>query len=365
MPTPAEVAAAAIASLPGMTPSRLACVLARWPDPLQAARAVSEGRTGEALAGPEDRRGPLAAQWSGKLDLAGVERTLARRGTRIWVTGADDFPPEVQEPGGPAVLFVEGDHPEVVDRPRVAIVGTRAATPHGLADAHELGAHLAAHGVTVVSGMAIGIDTAAHEGALSASGCPVGVVATGLDIVYPQRNVRLFDAVRRHGVLMGENPFGTRPEPPRFPVRNRIIAALADVLVVVEATARGGARITAEWALHYGRPVLALPGSRRNDAAAGCNALLADGAQPLLDPSDILVALGMTPGSRRAWTSRGGRHSLSRDAERVLDALAGEPATTDQIVVRTGLQPAEVALVLRALEREGHITRSRGFTWPA
>jgi DNA processing protein len=279
----------------------------------------------------------------------------------------------------PAVLFVEGRRPEVLTAPRVAVVGTRAASVHGLTDAWELGAFLGAAGVTVVSGLAIGIDGAAHHGALQAAEAaeqrdhpsvagPVGVVATGLDVVYPRRHRALFERVRQYGVLLGEQPFGVTPERGRFPVRNRIIAALADVVVVVEATLKGGSRITAERALDYGRPVLAMPGSRRNPAAAGCNALLADGAQPLLDPSDVLVALGLTPGARRLWSTAPGptkRAPASASAQAVLKALAGEAAHPDQLSSRTGLDPGQVALAVEELVGIGLAARDRGFVWPS
>jgi len=153
--------------------------------------------------------------------------------------------------------------------------------------------------------------------------------------------------VRQHGVLLGEQPFGVPPERGRFPVRNRIIAALADVVVVVEATLTGGSRITAERALDYGRPVLAVPGSRRNPAAAGCNALLADGAQPLLEPSDVLLALGLTPGGRRLWHTSpapGNGPQPSANGAAVLKALSGEAAHPDQLASRAGLDAGQVAL---------------------
>ena len=248
-----------------------------------------------------------------------------RRGTTVMTPDDPRFPIADGIPHAPAVLFVEGDRPEVLGAPRVAIVGTRAASVHGLTDAWELGAFLGAAGVSVVSGLAIGIDGAAHHGALQAAEAadkrgeagaagPVGVVATGLDVVYPRRHRLLFERVRRYGVVLGEQPFGVRPDRGRFPVRNRIIAALADLVVIVEATLKGGSRITAERALDYGRPVFAIPGSRRNPAAAGCNALLADGAHPLLDPSDILLALGMTPRLARGWPAPAPPASLSSTA---------------------------------------------------
>lgn len=313
---------------------------------------------------------------------------VIRRGTRVVAADDADFPIADELPGCPPLLFLEGERPGALRAPRVAVVGTRAASVHGLADAWELGAFLGAAGVSVVSGMAIGIDGAAHFGALQAAEAaeerraalspgtehdyavagPIGVVATGLDVVYPRRHRVLFERVKRHGILLGEHPFGTPPDRGRFPVRNRIIAALADVVCVVEATLSGGSRITADRALDYGRPVLAMPGSRRNPAAAGCNALLADGAQPLLDPTDVLVALGLTPGGqRRLWGTApksGNGPQPNRNAVAVLKALAGEAAHPDQLATRTGLDPGQVALAVEELVTLGRATRDRGFVWP-
>jgi DNA processing protein len=135
-------------------------------------------------------------------------------------------------------------------------------------------------------------------------------------------------------------------------------------VVVVEATLRGGARITAEAALEYGRTVLAVPGSRRNPAAEGCNALLADGAHPLLEPDDVLVALGLTPGARRGWGAPPARPAPTGDGARVLDACSGEAATVDQLASRAALTPAAVTLALLDLERQGWIEHKRGWWWP-
>jgi DNA processing protein len=305
-----------------------------------------------------------------------VAQQAARRGTKILLAGSAEYPIAEDIPGRPEFLFVEGRRPEVLRAPRVAIVGTRAASVHGLADAWELGAFLGAAGVSVVSGLAIGIDGAAHHGALQAAELasenshgsdagPIGVVATGLDIVYPRRHRVLYERVRQYGVLLSEQPFGVQPARGRFPVRNRIIAALADLVVVVEATVTGGSRITAERALDYGRPVFAIPGSRRNPAAAGCNALLADGAHPLLDPSDILLALGMTSRPDRGWCARAPSAApLSAAAKSVKQALGGEPAHPDQLASRTKLDPGQVALAVEELAAAGSVKRDRGFIWP-
>jgi DNA processing protein len=365
----AEVAAATLVCLPDMGPRRLRAVLDRWPDPDAALAAVRAGKAGDALA-PHARlvrtheREALAQSWARAARALELAPELARRGTAVVRDGHAGYPIGDEVPDRPAVLLVEGAAPDVLRQPRVAIVGTRSASVHGLADARQLGAFLARRGVTVVSGLAIGIDGAAHVGALDAGGGVVGVVATGLDVVYPRRHVVLFERVRASGVLLSEAGFGAQANRFRFPIRNRIIAALADVVVVVEATRRGGARITADYGLEYGRPVLVVPGSRRNPSAEGCNALLADGAQPLLDPDDVLVALGLTPGSRRGWGAPTPRAAPGSDGARILEACSGEAATVDQLVSRSGLQPEAVTVALRALERQGWVEHRRGWWWP-
>ena len=292
---------------------------------------------------------------------------MSRR-THRWERG-DDFPIRdadlldlMIDAKMPRVLLGEGDRTDAFDAPRVAIVGTRAATPMGIADAREIAAFCARAGITVVSGLAIGIDGAAHEGALDAGGLTVGVVATGLDVVYPRRHARLYERVRKQGLILGENDYGTQPLPWRFPIRNRIIAALADAVVVVEATSTGGARITANDATRFNRDVYALPGSRRNPAAAGCNALLLDGAKPLLDPADILFALG------RGGTVEGGWRAppppVDPDERAVLRCLAGDSATIDEIERRVSFSVERLGSALRALEVGGHLERKRGRWWP-
>jgi DNA processing protein len=363
-----ELAGATLACLPQITPGRLRALVTRFGGSSAALRAVEHGRAAEALfgAGPAVRSGgqehELAELWASSVDTRAVARRVARRGTHVWTEHCDAYPILDEVPDRPAVLFAEGQRLDALDRPRVAVVGTRAATPHGLADARELGAFLAGAGITVISGMAIGIDAAAHDGVLGAGGGAVGVVATGLDIEYPRRHVALYERVRRSGVVIGESGFGVRPDPGRFPVRNRIIAALADVVVVVEATIRGGARITAQFALEYGRPVMAVPGSRRNAAAEGTNSLIADGAHPLVDWSDVVVALGLSVDGHRDREPT--RASPSADGTRIVAALAGEAATLDQLASRTRLAPDRVALTIIELERLGWVERAQGAIWP-
>jgi DNA processing protein len=363
-----ELAAATLIQLPKMSPPRLRALVDHFGDPRAAFDAVLDGFAADALTpGPpgsaaERRRWQLAVLWRDRADPASMARRLSKRGTEVWLDGGPSYPITEPVPDRPVALLAEGCRPDVLSGPRVAVVGTRSATPHGLADARELGAFLAGANVTVVSGMAIGIDGAAHDGALGAGGAVAGVIATGLDIEYPRRHTTLYDRVRRSGIVLGESAFGTRPDPGRFPVRNRIIAALADIVVVIEATIKGGARITAQYALDYGRTVMAVPGSRRNIAAEGTNALIADGAHPLTDWSDVLIGLGLSAATiRRGAPSR---PAPGADGAALLRALGGEAASADQLASRAGLPPDRVACALAELERSGWVERAQGAVWP-
>jgi DNA processing protein len=186
-------------------------------------------------------------------------------------------------------------------------------------------------------------------------------VATGLDVVYPRRHSTLFARVREHGVIVGEHDFGVQPLPWRFPIRNRIIAALADAVVVVEATRTGGARITAGYANDFNRKLYAVPGSRRNPAAAGCNELIATCAHPLLDPSDVLVGLGLDA----EVESRGTIDVRDTDERKVLRACAGHGATTRELQERTGFAPARLGRALRGLAVARRVEQKRGMWWPS
>ena len=216
-----------------------------------------------------------------------------------------------------------------------------------------------------MSGLAIGIDGAAHEGALDAGGLAVGVVATGLDVVYPRRHRALYDRVREHGLVVGEHGYGVQPRRERFPVRNRIIAALADVVVVVEATATGGARITGEIRRRV-RP-------RRVRAARVASQSGRRGLQradrrrrpPIHEPSDLLVALGRGGSRPGPWTSDESDGPSDRDEKAVLHALGGDPATIDDLERNTSaLGPARLGAALNRLERAGRVQRRRGLWWP-
>ena len=361
-----HVAAATLASLPLITAPRLRRMLEAFGDPEVTLAAVRAGRVTRYIGRCDDiEPAELAAQWREFAETNPVALQMQARGTHVWIAGDDDYPILDPFPDRPQVLLGEGAHPDAFQASRVAIVGTRSATPHGLADARELGGFLADIGVTVVSGLALGIDGAAHEGALDAGGLAIGVVATGLDVTYPRRHRELYGRVREYGLVVGEHAYGVQPSRDRFPTRNRIIAALAQVVVVVEATATGGARITAKCAAEYGRDVWAVPGSRRNPAAAGCNALIGDGAGVIQEPSDLLVALGIGGTRPGPWASDGADGPSNRDEKAVLHALGGDPGTIDELERNTAaLGPARLGAALNRLERAGRVQRRRGLWWP-
>jgi DNA processing protein len=361
-----EGAAATLASLPLITPHRLRTMLDRCGSPEAALTAVLAGQGARFIGRCVDTDpATLAKEWGAVASASdAVARQLEARGTHVWITDHDGYPIGEPIPDRPPVLLGEGERPDAFDAARVAIVGTRSASPQGLADARELGAFLADAGVTVVSGLAIGIDGAAHEGALAAGGLTVGVVATGLDVTYPRRHRDLYARVRENGLVVSEHGYGVQPLPERFPPRNRIIAALADVVVVVEAGRRGGALITARYAGDYGRDLFALPGSRRNLAATGCNALIADGAGALLEPADLLIALGRGGSRPGPWDSARLDPPSDVAEAAVLRALAGEPASAEELERRTQLGPAGLGGALTRLERAGRVGRQRGLWWP-
>lgn len=261
------------------------------------------------------------------------------------------------DPKPPAQLYVDGDV-AVLDRPRVAIIGTRRCSSSGRDVARELGRELADAGVCVVSGLAYGIDGAAHGGALQGSAPPAAVVGTGLDVIYPPRHRDLWRAVAAKGVVVSEYAPGTPPERWRFPARNRIIAALADVVVVVESHAGGGSLHTVEAALERGRTVMAVPGSVRNPASAGTNALLAAGSPPARDAEDVLVALGLEPA---VWERTSAPPVPEGDLGAVLDAVGWLPSTLEQIADRLDAPLGPVAVHLLTLVGDGWISQNAGW----
>lgn len=351
----------ALHSLDGMGPSRLRALLERW-TAAEAWAVLSEGRALPELGLPGVGAKRLRS-WAARARAVQPHEELARyrrAGVEVLRIGGPRYPGRLagdDEP--PVLLFAVGD-PGLCDGPLVAVVGTRRATPYGQRVARQLGADLTDAGFQVVSGLATGVDAAAHRGAFEVDGAaPLGVVGSGLDVVYPRSNRQLWEQVAARGALVGEAPLGAQPERWRFPARNRIVAALAQAVVVVESHARGGSLLTAEEATRRGRPVLAVPGSVLSPASAGANELLAAGAHPARDARDVLVALGL--GSAAAPPPDLVEAAAPGPAEAaVLEALGWEPAHLDELAVRCDLPFAALAAALDRLEEAGHVARHRG-----
>lgn len=282
-------------SLPKLGPAR-----ARWltehTDPVDVVAGLRDGRLPPTIGNaPSGVTKQMITLWTGALRSLDVEHLLGRTveaGIGL-LTPNDELWPFVDESDPPLLVFYLGEIELLRSWPKVAVVGTRRCTSVGRSVAYDMGAGLVAEGVTVISGLALGIDGAAHRGCLDNGGRPIGIVGTGLDVVYPGANRVLWSEVAASGLLMSEAPVGTRPERWRFPARNRLIASLCHATVVVESHERGGSLLTADECLERDRPVFVVPGSVTSAASDGTNALLVDGATPVRSAIDILDGLSL------------------------------------------------------------------------
>ena len=359
-----DASVVALARMPGMGPARLRALLARF-EPTEAwdrVRAgtlpVEFGDGNRALWSPSQ-----VAAWrqaAAALDrddyfaahrAAGIGVALNGSPNYPGVLGADDDPP--------ALVFWRGDLDHLAGA-RVAVVGTRRVTRYGFDIARSMGADLASSGVAVVSGLARGVDAAAHLGVLDVPGAPpIAVVGSGLDRVYPRENASLWERVADRGVIISEYPLGAAPVAWQFPARNRIIAALADVVVVVESHLTGGAMGTALEATRRGRPVLAVPGPVTSISSAGTNQLLFDGCGPARDADDVLTVLGMEVPVRRS--ARETRPTPTGDAALVLGQLPWQPVSIEELVEGTGRSLGEVAMAIEELIAAGWVAQRAGW----
>ena len=357
-----RAAAVALASLPAITPHRLRRLLTRHA-PAVAVQIV-RGEHHDPVLVDLVQIG-VEHGWAALLEPACVDHahtTMRAASIDAVVLGEPHYPSSLaDDPESPAVLFFRGSL-DVLQSRRAGVVGTRSATAGALRVADALGARLSESGVSVVSGLARGIDGAAHRGALRRPGSrPIGVVASGLDVVYPREHHQLWEAVASAGLLLSERPPGATPVAHGFPARNRILAALSEVLVVLESRTTGGSLITAREALKRDITVMALPGSVASRASEGTNQLLRDGvASVVLDPDDVLVALGLD--TRRAQGRRfDARPRVSADERALLDLIGADAVTVDELVLRSGRPLVEVATSLGRLEASGHVERSGGW----
>lgn len=265
----------------------------------------------------------------------------------------------------PTALFVRGRH-ELLDMPQLAIVGSRNASRSGCDTTQQFARFLASHGITITSGLAMGVDGAAHQGALQGEGSTIAVLGTGLDRVYPARHRDLAHQIAEHGLLVSEFPPGTPPTPGNFPRRNRIIAGLSLGTLVVEAALKSGSLITARLSTELGREVFAIPGSIHNPLARGCHALIRDGAKLVESGEHIVEELGAQLGelARRSAPdevdSESTKEAIDPDHQTLLDAMGNEPISTDELVINSGFRAEEVASMLLLLELQGHVLSESG-----
>ncbi|TAN63998.1 DNA-protecting protein DprA [bacterium] len=296
-----------------------------------------------------------------------VESDLAlanKHGVRVVPYHLEDYPLLLKEINDPPVLiYVKGDVALLNGRPTVAVVGTRRPTHYGLKMSGQLALGLAARGVSVVSGLARGCDSAAHKGALSAGGVTVAVLGTGIDVTYPPENAKLHEEIAVKGVVISEFPMGTKPQPYNFPRRNRIISGLSLGVVVVEASFRSGALMTARLALDYNRDVFAVPGLATSDRSMGTNKFIKDGAGLVVCAEDILAGLGIdatVAAAGGAGAPLTDTSAFGVEERLVFDALLSDELDIDTVAEKTGLSSARVSAALMGMELRGLIAQSPG-----
>ncbi|MGH8216395.1 MAG: DNA-processing protein DprA [Rhodanobacteraceae bacterium] len=322
--------------------------------------------------------GSAAMDWIGHPDGARLDADLAwlaQPGHRLLRCNEADFPPQLETiPQPPAGLFVAGD-PAALLAPQVAIVGARSATAQGLATARDFARTLSHSGLTITSGMADGIDGAAHAAALDAGGMTIAVVGTGPDLVYPGKHRGLAERIIGHGAIVSEFPPGTAARPDHFPRRNRLIAGLALGTLVVEAGLQSGSLITARLAAEAGREVFALPGSIHNPLAKGCHRLIREGARLIETAAEVIealapaaLALGADLRARLDAAELpaapvGSSRMQDPDYAALLSALGEASASLDELAGRTGLSSAALSSMLLLLELEGAVAPAVHGRW--
>ena len=302
-------------------------------------------------------------------DWDGVQRDLAwlheSDSHHILTLNDQEYPALLQQiPDPPPVLFVNGGI-DCLNNDQIAMIGSRNPTPSGKQTATDFARHLAAAGLTISSGLAIGIDAACHRGALDANGCTIAVTGTGLDRIYPARNKALAHQIPETGALVSEFPVGTQARPENFPRRNRIISALSMGTLVIEAALRSGSLITARFALEQGREVFAIPGSIHNPLAKGCHHLIKEGAKLVETADDIiseLLPLVERSQKQNQVIENNENYSPSPDQEyaQLLNNMGFDPVSVDEIINRSGLTAEEVSSMMLILELQGYVASSPG-----
>lgn len=335
---------------PGLAPAAQRRLLRAFGTP--SAVLAASGASVRAIAGPASEAALAAGPPAGLVDS--TLAWLASRNRHLIALGDDDYPRALLEiPDPPTILYAAGDT-ALLNTPSIAIVGSRNATRQGLADARAFARELSSAGFCIVSGLALGIDAAAHRGGLAGPSSSVAVVGTGLDRVYPAANRDLALDLAARGALVSEFCLGTPPVAANFPRRNRLIAGLSRGVIVVEAALLSGSLTTARLALEQGRDVFAIPGSIHSPLAKGCHSLIKQGAKLVESAEDVLADWGEARPGEIAPAKPGD------DEGTLLDELGHAPATLDALISRTGRPAGELFAELTQLELEGRVERLPG-----
>jgi DNA processing protein len=353
---------------PGLGPATQRALLAAFGLPGQvfdAGRSAITAVVGAqmadlVLAPPDHARIEAALEWS------------ALDGNAILTLGDPHYPSSLLDTADPPVLLYVKGNCALLNQPALAMVGARSASPQGVANAEAFARSLSTTGLTIVSGLALGIDAAAHRGALAEpGGTTIAVIGTGADRIYPARNKALAHEIAARGAIVSEYPLGTPPLPHNFPRRNRIIAGMARGVLIVEAAMGSGSLITARLANECGREVFAIPGSIHSPLARGCHRLIRDGAKLVETAQDVLDELSWgsacappgsfaPPGQMASCGAAEALASLPAETARVLDAVGHDPVELDTIAQRSGLTLDALYAILLPLELDGHISRLPG-----
>jgi DNA processing protein len=337
----------------GVGPIRLRQLLEHFGDAPAVLRSTKTQLLGVRNIG--DETAEAIAGWEKTIDLAAELKRIADFGCRIVIQSDPEYPEllkQIYDP--PIVLYVKGEL-LAKDKNAVAMVGSRMTTHYGIEVARKLGYQLAYVGVTVVSGGARGIDTAAHQGALSAKGRTIAVLGTGINLVFPAENAQLYERIAASGAIISQFPFNRPADKQSFPIRNRIVAGMTLGTVVVEANLTSGALITANFAAEYGRQVFAVPGRIDSPRSKGCHELIKKGAKLCEGAEDILSEFEyLFPATNRpAGASQTGvlpALELSANEQQVYDTLDHEEISIDEVIRKSGLPSSAVSVALLSLE---------------
>lgn len=350
----------ALATIPGLGPERYRRLLATFGLPTQV---FSASRTALATVVDRDIAAAIAARAYDPAPVAAAARWLENPAHRILTLADTDYPRRLLEiPDPPPLLYAKGNL-RLLERPAFAIVGSRNATPQGCRDAATFARALSEAGLCIVSGLALGIDAAAHEGGLAGRGGSIAIVGTGLDRVYPAANRALAHRLAAEGLILSEFPLGTPARADHFPRRNRLISGLVRGVLVVEAALRSGSLITARLAAEQGREVFALPGSIHSPLSKGCHRLIKEGAKLVESAADILEELGWAATESAAPPT--GATPLGDEAAALLRQLGTGPCGVDALVERSGLTPERVSSILLELELAGRVAALPGGLYQA